>query len=425
MIRNASLFLALRYLKPKRSFVTVITFLSVLGPILGVSVLIVVISVMAGFNRDIRDKILGMQAHIQLRSRFNTTIDSATEIVDELKNHKITASPVVEGPILIQTKRRVRAKLAKGIDPNHEIFVTDIHDHITAGKFTVENNEVLIGNDLALQCNLHIGDSFLIHAPDKLTRMFTFAESGNIDEKSSSVVYMPEEVVVAGIFSLGVYEFDSSFVVMHFDTANDLFGLEWESATSVQIRTGDPFDLDPVVEFVSNNPIFSDLVPVTWQQSNQRLFGALKVEKNLMFFVLIFIMIVAAFGISATLITVVIEKTREIGVLKSLGATQMTILSIFVLQGTIVGAIGISVGTILGLVVIRFRNGIANIIGKIMGTEIFPKDLYHLSQIPALVQPLDVFNIILSALIICILGALIPALIAAAMSPADALRNEI
>ena len=425
MVPNASLYLACRYLRPKRSLVSTITLLSILGPTLGVAVLIIVLSVMAGFNRDIREKILGMQAHIHLKKRFGEVIEDPDPLIDKLESSGLKASPIVEGPVLIQTQNRVLAKYVKGIIPNLEAKVTDIGKSIIQGRFDLKEHEVLIGKELASQHGLNLGDKFLIHSPEKLNRMVSFEDDGRLKTGQKQEVYTPEEVTVAGIFSLGMYDYDASILVLHLDKADELFGLNWGSATSIQIKTKDPFDLTSAMAAMARDPIFETLSPITWKQSNQRLFGALRVEKNLMFFLLTFIMIVAAFGIAATLITVVIQKTKEIGVLKALGATSSTILLIFVYQGAIVGLIGTLLGTGLGLLIVHHRNSIANIMAMVMGVEIFPKDLYHLSKIPGLVQPSDVMKIILSALLICILGALIPAMVAASLSPTDALRDEV
>lgn len=425
MFRQASLYLAICYLKPRRSFISVITFLSVIGPILGVAVLIIVISVMAGFNRDIRDKILGMQAHIQLKNISRSPIVEPRLFIEKLRSWDIAAAPAVDGPVLIQGRNRVLAKYVKGIQPELERNVTDIEKCVVKGRYEIAEYEVLIGNELASQCNLHVGDRFLIHSPEKLNKMVKFDDDGQVVKSANSEVYTPEEVTVAGIFSLGMYEYDSEVIVVHLDKADELFGMDWGAATSIQLKTADPFHLDPVIERIRRDDTFSGLIPVTWISSNERLFGALQVEKNLMFFLLIFIMIVAAFGIAATLITIVIQKTKEIGILKALGATPFTILSIFVLQGVIVGVIGTTLGTALGLFVVENRNVVAELIARILGTEIFPKDLYHLSQIPALVQTSDIVTIVVSAISICILGTFIPALYAASLSPANALRNEL
>ena len=425
MIRNASLFLALNYLKPTRSFISIITFLSVLGPILGVAVLIIVLAVMAGFNHDIRDKILGMQAHIQLKHVMGAPIKNPQPLIDKLKSMEISAAPTVEGPALIQTHHKVLAKYVRGIIPELEKNVSDIQKSVINGRFTINEEEVLVGEELARTNNLEIGDKILIHSPEKLNQLVKFKEDGSLEASQSPEVYIPEELTIVGIFSVGMFEYDSSILILHLDKADELFGLDWGSATSIQLKTKDPFALTPVIDQIRQDKIFDNLIPVTWQQANQRLFGALRVEKNLMFFLLIFIMIVASFGIAATLITVVIQKTREIGVLKAIGATPMTILLIFILQGAIVGFVGTVFGGILGLTVVHYRNEVANVLANLMGTEIFPKDLYHLSQIPALVQTSDVITIIFSAFMICVLGALIPAIYAATLTPSDALQTEI
>ena len=425
MIRNASLFLAMRYLKPKQSFLSIITFLSILGPILGVAVLIVVISVMAGFNRDIREKILGMQAHIQLKHALEIPIENYENILDKLNSMGITCTPVVEGPVLIQTRKQILAKFIKGILPHTEENVSDLYKSVSEGKYEISEDEVLIGKDLALQCNLRIGDKILIHSPDKLNKMIEINDDGAIQQKETQEIYTPEELTIAGFFSMGMYQYDSSILILHIEKAGELFGLDWNSATSIHIRTDEPFNLPPIIDRIEKEMMFSHLIPITWQQSNQRLFGALRVEKNLMFFLLIFIMIVAAFGITATLITIVIQKTREIGVLKAIGASPIDVLMIFIIQGGVVGFTGTTLGTALGLVIIENRNFIAGILAKITGTEIFPKDLYHLSQIPALVQPSDLLAIVISSFFICITGALIPALYAAKLTPVNALKNEM
>lgn len=424
MIQSTSVFLALRYLRPRRSFVSAITFLSILGPIIGVAVLIVVLAVMAGFNRDIRQKILGMQAHIHLRHVLDQTIAEPGPMVTRLRELGVAASPMVEGPVLLQTRERILAKYVKGIVPEYEQNVTDIRTHIIEGRYELTNGEALIGDELAHQCGIRVGDRILVHSPEKLNKMVRFDNDGGIVKDAPPELYVPEELTVVGIFSMGMYEYDSSVLITHLDTADEMFGLDWGSAAAIQVRTEDPFNLNPILEKIAGDPDLKLLRPITWQQSNQRLFGALRVEKNLMFFLLTFIMIVAGFGIAATLITVVIEKTGEIGILKALGASPFTILAIFVLQGTIVGVLGTVGGTALGLGIVHWRNTVAAGIAKIMGTEIFPKELYHLSEIPAMVQTSDVIAVVVSALLICILGALVPAVYAAALTPSDAIRSE-
>jgi lipoprotein-releasing system permease protein len=424
---NADIFLALRYLKPKRTFISVITLLSILGPILGVGLLIIVISVMSGFDHELKTGILGMQSHIQVYPGFSATPGTAGVIRDpnpilrKLEQLDCQGAPIIEGPILIQVRNQTEGKYLRGIIPKAESQVTSLKQNVT-GRYEIEEGEVLIGAQLAAQMGLGIGDQFLIHSPTKLTRNFRWKQDGSLEVGRDQSVYLPEEVTVAGIFSMGVYEFDSSVVFMQLDQAADLFGLEWGSATSVHAKTPDPFKLNAIDSELKEAFPFYRLI--TWQEANKRMFDALRVEKNLMFFLLTFIVIVAAFGIAGTLITVVVQKTREIGILKAVGMPNGTVARIFLFQGALIGLIGTTLGTGVGLLVIRFREQIAGIISSVMGVEIFPAELYHFNKIPALVEAGDVAVIASSAFVICLLASLIPAMYASLLAPATALRED-
>ena len=186
----------------------------------------------------------------------------------------------------------------------------------------------------------------------------------------------------------------------------------------------DPFELDAVLTGIRDDPAFTSLLTMTWRELNRQIFEALAMEKSMLFFLLMIIVIVAAFTIAGTLITVVIQKTREIGVMKALGASPLTVLGVFGLQGTIVGFVGVSVGTLLGLWIVDQRNQLADRLSQWTGLEIFPKELYRFSSIPAHVDRLDIAQITVSAFVICVLAALLPAFYAACMTPSKALHTE-
>jgi lipoprotein-releasing system permease protein len=425
MAPHVCVFMALRYLRPNRSFVSLITLLSVLGPIFGVAVLIIVLAVMAGFNRDIREKILSSEAHIQLLPGNTASIDDPEPILEALDAAGIPASPVVTGPVPLQIADRdlLEVKLVRGIDPKREPMVSDISRKIVQGRFEINEDEVLISTQLQFQLGVGVGDTIILHAPAKLSRMVNLQSDGSGELRTSQEVYVPEEVTVAGIFNLGMYRFDISTIIVHIEKADELFGLEWGAAHHIQLRTEDPFDMRATEDTLMRTPQLAGMRVLTWQEANQTLFGALRVEKNMMFFLLFFITVVAAFGIATTLITVVVQKTREIGVLKALGASPRAILAIFLLQGAIVGGLGTLGGTALGLLVIHRRDWIAEMLEKLWNVQIFPPELYQLSAIPALVEPMDVILVVLSALVICVLAALVPAGYAAQLAPAQALRS--
>ncbi|MCF7853997.1 MAG: ABC transporter permease [Candidatus Pacebacteria bacterium] len=424
---TADIFLALRYLRPKRTFVSIITLLSILGPALGVGVLIIVTSVMSGFDRDIRRQILAMQAHIQVQPAFASITDNhavitdTNPILDKMAELHIQGAPLIESPVLLQSRDNIQIKYVRGIDPALEASVTDVAEHVR-GRYKITEGEALIGSEMAYAMGVGIGDRILVHAPQKLTRNIKWPEDGTVKVQETDTVYLPEEVTVAGIFTMGLYEYDSTMLFMHIDQAAQLFGIDWGAATSIHARTPDPFALEK--ETATLREAFPEYRIVTWQEANRQLFSALRVEKNLMFLVLSFIVIVAAFCIAGTLITVVTQKTREIAILKAVGMGGMMVARIFMLQGAIIGLLGTLLGLTLGTLVVHYRNQVAAVLAQVMGVEIFPKELYHLSQIPALIKPSDLALIISLAFVICILASLLPALYASLLSPARALQDE-
>ena len=240
--------------------------------------------------------------------------------------------------------------------------------------------------------------------------------------KEVSKVYLPSEFKVVGIFSFGKYDFDKNVLFINLDDADELFGMPWGSATAVYVRTNNPFDLTN--ELASLRESFPDMHVLSWQQMNRKFLGVLEVEKNMQFFLLIFIVLVAAFSIANTLITVVVQKTREIGLLKALGAGDGTVLRIFLCQGFLVGAVGTGFGILLGILIIYYRNNILRLLRLITGQEVFPKQFYLFSELPATINPYDLIWIAVISISLCTLGGLIPAWRAARLDPAKALRYE-
>lgn len=427
MLLNADILLALRYLRPKRTFISFVTLLSVLGPVLGVGLLVIVIAVMSGFDRQLKQGILSMQSHVQVTPSARNSEDSVAvlsnpeRIVSRLQALDCEAAPIVEGPVLLQVRNQAAGKFVRGILPEQERQVTDFADKVR-GRFDVEEGEAVIGAQLAAELGIQLGDNLLIHSPANLTANFVWDESGQIQSRDQAEVYLPEEVEVVGILSMGIYEYDSTLVILHLDQAADLFGLPWGAATTIHAKVPNPFRVTPIVETLQED--FPFLRIVTWQEANKQYFDALRVEKNMMFFLLTFIVLVAAFGISTTLVTVAVQKTREIGVLKAVGFGPLDVARIFLYQGAIIGAIGTSLGVSAGLLVLHYRSAIAAFLARFLGVEIFPPELYHFTEIPARVLPTDVAVIAVSALLLCMLAALVPAGYASLLSPADALRED-
>lgn len=420
----ADVLLALRYLRPKRTFISAITLLSLIGPALGVAILIIVTSVMSGFDEDIRKGILGVQAHLVVSpAAGQRVITEPDAVIKALAARGVRAAPVIEGPVLIQVRDGSAVKAVKGIRPDLEREVSSIATNGRfTGRFEIREGEALIGSVLAHELGLQLGDELLIHAPQRLTGNVTWEKGGNLRVKEPDEVYVPESVRIVGIFAMGVYDFDGGLVYLHIDQAAELFGYDWGTATSIHARVPDPFRMDALLDLVrSDLPTYTVL---SWQEVNQLLFGALRVEKTLMVFLLAFIVVVAAFGIAGTLITVAVQKTREVGILKAMGMGRGLVARIFLLVGGIIGFVGTLMGVGLGLLVIRYRDAIAGVLSRGMGVDVFPPELYHLTQIPGKPMAGDVILITVMSLLICVMASLIPALYASAMSPARALQEE-
>ncbi|HUK84005.1 MAG TPA: ABC transporter permease [Verrucomicrobiae bacterium] len=405
------LFLGLRYLKPKRTFVSVITLISLFGVTIGVWVLIAVIAVMSGFDRELRDKLMGMNAHITITDGFNPITNGEEVIHTALKEpHVKAASPFVMGLVLIEFNRRTATPYLKGIDPKREVTVSKLGSYLKEGSLDLEGDKVVIGQELAAQYGIYLGDKITVYSPRNL-------------EKRGEEVYLPPDLTVTGIFQSGMYEYDVGLIFTSLETAQDLYGLG-AAIHGVELTTDDPFAGASAVAQELNRKLPAGLRAQTWAQVNSRLLGAIQVEKTMMFVILIFIIVVAAFGITSTLITVTVQKTKEIGVIKALGATPGKILRIFVLQGFIVGVFGVAAGVVLGLLTVHNINPIAHFLSRVAGIDLFPRDIYNFPQIPASLSPSDLLTIAGSALAICLLAGLIPALRAARLEPVEALRYE-
>lgn len=419
---RTELFLAWRYLQPKRNAVSVITCISIIGVTLGVAVLIVVLAVMTGFTDLMKEKLLETTSHIQIYDKFSDFISKPKSAISEVEKAGATGMPVVYRPILAQKNDRFVPKMVFGIDPAKVEKKFNISENISVGKFSLEKNEVIVSDSIAGELGLRIGDKVILHAPNKLSKMIKVKEKGKIELNDKSEVYLPGEYTVTAFYSFGKYDFDKNVIFMNIDDSNELYGYPWGSASAVFVWTKDPFNIDPIMSKLKETMI--DKRIYSWKDLNQKLLGVLAVEKNMMFFLLVFIVLVAAFSITNTLITVVVQKTREIGLLKALGASSNGVMRIFIFQGLFVGVLGTCAGTFMGIMVIVWRNQILRIMSKVSGMEIFPKEFYFFNELPAHIVTSDLVLIGVISVFLCTIGGIIPAWRAARLLPAKALKYE-
>ena len=426
----APLFLAARYLRPKRTFLAVITLISVIGVTLGITVLILVMSVMTGFERELQRKVIGFDAHLLLTD--NGLINGWKDLAKSAESAPgvVAAAPFVQGPVIVEFNHQRLAPKIRGIDPEREARVGDLSKFLVSGSLDLSGDSTVIGSELARTLGVKVGDIVTVDSPgnlgeviDQLDRLKSKpgkSSAEGIDQLRQMI--LPTQLTVTGIFESGRYLYDSEFLLVPLHIGQELYGLGG-SVHGLSVRTVDP-DRAAAIRDEVRKRIPDTLSCSTWMDMNRQLFDAIAMERHVMFFLLMFIILVAAFGIMNTLITVTVQKTREIGVLKALGARTWQIVSVFLLQGMVVGLIGVASGLVLGMSLIRYRNQVSAWLSSTLGVEIFPRSVYQFNEIPAEVVPTDVALICVSAFVICSLAALIPAWIASRLDPVKALRYE-
>ena len=405
------LFVSLRYLlaRRKQAFISVISLISVLGVAIGVASLIVVLGVMNGFSDNLRDKILGINSHLIVGSVKQTIPDYGRLVDKSLKVDGIdAATPFIYYEVMLSTPSGVKGVVLRGIDPATAGNVLSVEQDMKAGSLRNlaepgDHPGIVVGKELATRLGLTLG-----------SRVSLLAPSG----KKSAAGFSPKILFfeVVGIFNSGMFEYDSSLVFVSIPSAQNILGFEGDFVTGIEYRVS---DIDAVqetgeilVRALGGFPLYSR----NWIEMNQNLFAALKLEKTAMAVILIMIVLVGSFSIITTLVMMVMEKTKDIAVLMALGATPPQIRNIFILQGSLIGALGTTMGFGLGL-------GICSLLKKYQFIKL-PADVYYLDHLPVKTEMLDISLIAVSAMILCFLATLYPARQASRMQPTEALRYE-
>ena len=424
------LLLALRYLRPKRTFVSIITLISVLGVALGVAVLIIVISVMSGFDHDLRGKILGFNSHLKIFALDKTgqkePMENYADVMRLVSSNKDVRgiAPFVLGQVLVETEPAdtnaqssfTAAPYLRGVDPNTEGSVSVLPSKIIEGSFDLNGHSVIVGSDFADAMKLSVGDRLAVSSPNDLKKM-----RENYGKRNEEAI-LPNDYTVTGIFNLGYYDFDANVIAVSLENAQDLYNLD-DGVHGLMVMLRDPYQA-AAVQAELQRSLGENYQITTWMQENSAIFGALAVEKNVMFYLLFFIVLVAALCILSAQITFVVQKTREIGMLKALGATNLQISGIFLTQSAIIGVLGVLAGYGLGVLAVIYRNEFLEFMRRATGWELFPASIYGFGELPAIIAPRDIAVICASSFVICILGGVLPALRAGRLKPVEALRYE-
>jgi len=411
-------FIGLRYLKAKRkqTFISVITLISIIGFALGVWALIVVLAVMSGFEKTLKEKILGTQAHLVVLKTNQEGMDQYEEVVKEVEQVKgvASATPFILSQVMLSSESNVFGVVLNGIDPDRVGKVIELAHNMKVGRLQDLNAEgespgIILGVELAKRLGVSINDPIQVISP-----LGTMTPMGMMPKM--------KRFRVAGIFYSGMYEFDNTLAYISIPSAQKFLNMD-SRVSGIEVKTDDIYKVKKIGEEIRQKlgvPFWTR----DWMEMNRNLFSALKLERIMMFILLVLIVLVAAFNIISTLIMVVMEKYKDIAILKSMGAASGGILKIFVIEGLVVGVVGTILGTISGLVIALNLSEVQGLLETLLGFKIMASDVYYIDKLPSQVNPTDVAIIVITAILISLLATLYPSWRASRLDPAEGLRYE-
>ncbi|WP_020167910.1 MULTISPECIES: lipoprotein-releasing ABC transporter permease subunit [Methylotenera] len=413
------LFVGLRYTKAKRKnhFISFISLTSMVGIALGVAALIVVLSVMNGFQAELRNRILGVASHLEITGANNQLSDWPT-LAEEVKaNPKVKASaPYVMAQGMLSYGQGVQGAIVRGVLPKLEDKVADLGRHMKAGSLDdlrAGEFNIVLGADLAHLLGVGVGEKVVLMAPQG-----QFTPTG--------VVPRIKQFRVVGLFQIGMYEYDAGLALIHIDDASKLYRMG-NNVSGLRLKLDDLFDA-PAMSLQLSQDLSkegtSSYFVTDWTQQHANFFKAVQLEKRVMFIILTLIVAVAAFNIVSTLVMAVTDKRADIAIMRTFGASPGSIMRIFIVQGALIGMIGTVLGAVLGVLIALNIGTIVPFIESVFHVQFLAKDVYYISDLPSKVEWPDVFTIIVMSFVLSLLATLYPSYKASKINPAEALRYE-
>jgi lipoprotein-releasing system permease protein len=413
------LFVGLRYTRAKRKnhFISFISLTSMVGIALGVAALIVVLSVMNGFQAELRNRILGVASHIEITGE-NNTLSGWKQLAEPLSKtqHVLASAPYITAQGMLSFGQGVQGAIVRGVLPLAEDKVADLGSHMKAGSLNdLKAGEfgIVLGTDLAMNLGATIGDKVVVMSPQG-----QFTPTG--------VVPRIKQFKVVGLFQIGMYEYDAGLALIHMDDAAKLYRME-DKVSGIRLKIDDLYDAPQVSsqlsEQLSHNTQQSFFV-TDWTQQHANFFKAVQMEKRVMFIILALIVAVAAFNIVSTLVMAVTDKRADIAIMRTFGASPRSIMGIFIVQGALIGIIGTIAGAVVGVVIALNIDTIVPFIEGLFHVQFLAKDVYYISDLPSKLEWSDVTTIVLMSFVLSLLATLYPSYKASQINPAEALRYE-
>lgn len=413
-------FVGLRYTRAKRKnhFISFISFTSMIGIALGVWALIVVLSVMNGFQDELRNRILGVASHIEITG-FNNQLNDWQEVThltkqiqNEGQSKVIASAPYVMAQGMLSFGQAVQGSLIRGVLPKEESNVSDLAQHMKAGQLSsLQAGEfnIVLGSDLAILLGVGVGDKVVLMAPQG-----QFTPTG--------VVPRIKQFNVVGIFQIGMYEYDAGLALIHMADAQKLYRMG-TNVSGVRLKLNDLFDAPEEAKLL-NQQLHNNYYVSDWSQQHANFFKAIQLEKRVMFIILTLIVAVAAFNIVSTLVMAVTDKRADIAIMRTFGASPSSILKIFMIQGALIGIIGTVAGAVLGVITALNIETIVPFIERTFHVQFLAKDVYYISDLPSKLVWSDVWAILMLSFVLSLLATLYPSYKASKINPAEALRYE-